>query len=61
MKKPITPTLKKMVRGEVQSWPVEQSTSIQVLIGRVQRELRRDGVKFSMKTKGLEVEVKRTA
>lgn len=61
MKKPITPTLKKMVRDEVQTWPVEQSTSIQVLIGRVQRELRREGVKFSMKTVGLEVEVKRTA
>ena len=61
MKKGITPVLKKMILGEVQVWPVERSTSVQVSIGRVQREMRREGIKFSMKTKGLNIEVKRTA
>ena len=61
MKKGITPTLKKMRVGEMQKWPVERSTSVTVSIGRVQREKRREGVKFSIKTKGLEIEVTRTA
>ena len=60
-KKPVTPVLKKMSRGEVQTWPVERSTSVMVSIGRVQREMRRDGVKVSVKTKGLVLEVTRTA
>ena len=61
MKKGITPTLKKMGLGEVQTWPVERSTSVQVSIGRVQREMRREGLKFSVKTKGLVIEVPRMA
>ena len=61
MNQPITPILKKMNLGDVETWPVERSTSLSVSIGRLQREMRREGVKFSMKTKGLVVEVTRTA
>lgn len=61
MNQPITPILKKMNLGDVKTWPVERSTSLSVSIGRLQREMRREGVKFSMKTKGLVVEVTRTA
>jgi len=61
LKKPITPTLKKMKVGDKEKWPVEQSTSLSVSIGRVKREMRREGVNFSMKTVGLVIEVTRTA
>lgn len=61
MTQPITPILKKMGLGEVRTWPVERGTSISVSIGRLHREMRREGVRFSMKTKGLVVEVTRTA
>lgn len=61
MAKPITPILKGMSLGEKRTWPVERCTSVSVTIGRLHRELRREGVRFSMKTKGLVVEVTRTA
>jgi len=60
-KKGIMPTLKKMNLGEVQTWPVERSTSVSVSIGRIQREKKREGVRFRMKTRGLVIEVTRTA
>lgn len=59
--KPITPILRKMKVGEVQEWPVERITSLQVSVGRMHREKRRDGVRFVMRTEGLTIKVKRTA
>ncbi len=59
--KPITPILRKMKVGEVQEWPVERITSVQVSVGRMHREKRREGVRFMMRTEGLSVRVTRTA
>ncbi len=59
--KPITPILRKMVVGEVQEWPVERITSVQVSVGRMHREKRREGVRFMMRTEGLFIKVTRTA
>lgn len=60
-KKGIAPVLKKMNLGEVQTWPVERSTSVNVSVGRVQREMRREGVKFRVKTEGMVLSVTRIA
>lgn len=55
------PTLKIMKVGETAKWPIERFDVVRVTTGRLKTIKRRDGWDFQMKTKGLVVEVTRTA
>lgn len=60
-KKPVMPTLRLMKVGEVASFPVERLEVVRVTANRLGTMKRREGWKFQMKTKGLLVQVTRTA
>lgn len=55
------PTLRLMKVGEVASFPVERLDVVRVTANRLGTMKRREGWKFQMKTKGLLVQVTRTA
>jgi hypothetical protein len=61
MKKPILPTIREMEVDEVQSWPIERYDTVRISMNRANLMMRPEGRKYSMRTKGLTVEVVRLA
>ena len=61
MKKPILPTIRDMEVDEVQSWPIERYDTVRISMNRANLMMRPEGRKYSMRTKGLTVEVVRLA
>ena len=60
-KKPILPTIREMEVDEVQSWPISRYDSVRISMNRANLMMRPEGRKYSMRTKGLAVEVVRLA
>lgn len=58
-KKSVMPTLRGMKVGEIQSYPIERLLTIRVQVGRLNLQSKRIGCKWTTRTNGLNVEVKR--
>ena len=62
MKKlPITPTLRMMKVGDVAIYPIERVCTIRTCVIRLHQSKRREGIRFSVRTKGNDCYVKRMA
>lgn len=59
MEKAIAPILEKMKVGQVEAWPIERNDSVRVTVSRIQVKHRREGWKYRMNIKGMEVHVTR--
>lgn len=60
-RKPIAPSLRSMQIGEEQTFPIERLVTVRVTVGRLHQMQRRKGVRYTVRTVGLNVTVKRIA
>jgi len=60
-KKPITPTLRAMEVGAVVKYPIERVCTIRTCVIRLHQSKRREGIRFSVRTKGNDCYVERMA
>lgn len=60
-KQPVAPNLRQMQVGEEQTFPIERLVTVRVTVGRLHQLCRRKGVRYTVRTAGLNVYVKRIA
>lgn len=59
--KAIAPTLRRMGIGDTESYPIERVVSVRVTVSRLHLLQRREGKRYRVTTKGMNVFVKRLA